>query len=97
MLNEIVKRTIANKIAKEFPRYDVDGDIERIKVELEELRTAPYEERGSELADVIIYCCGIAGYSGIDLEKAVLDKMTRIEARKITKHTDGTFTKEEGQ
>lgn len=97
MLNEIANRAFANKKAKGFPLYDFQGDVKRMMVELDELKNAPYEERGSELADIIIYCAAIAEYSNIDLEKAVLAKMLKIEKRVITIDESGKFSKEEGK
>ncbi len=94
MINSIVARALANKKAKGFPCYDINGDIELIKKELIEVQEASYDERAHELADVIILCCGIAGYSAIDLEKALLEKMEIVEKRKITKLPDGSFAKE---
>ena len=95
MLNNIVQRTIANKKAKGFPLYDISGDIERIRKELIELDEAEFKDRGGEIADIIIFCCGIAGYSNMNLEEEVLKKMEKIEKRIITIE-NGEFKKKEG-
>lgn len=95
MLNELVIRALANKVAKGFP-LDLNVDIENMHSELNELLEASPENRGEEIADIIIYCCGIAGYLKLDLEKIVLDKMSKIERRQIT-YIDGKFHKVEGR
>jgi len=92
MLNDIVKRALANKIAKGFP-INLEIDCENMHQEVNELLVD--DDKASELADIIIYCCGIAGYLNIDLEQALLQKMSKIEARKIT-IIDGIYHKEEG-
>lgn len=96
MLNHIAKRALDNKIAQGFPVNDFIGDVKRLYKELSELLDADDDTgRSEELADIIIYCCGIASYLDIDIEKAVSDKMSKIEKRVYTKVGDEYF-KEEG-
>ncbi len=96
MLNDIVKRAIENKIAKGF-RMSISEDCRSMHKEVIELQCAiSKEERASELADIIIFCAGVAGYLEIDLEQAVLDKMFKVERRIITIDDDGHYYKQEG-
>lgn len=96
MLNSIIIRAIENKKKKGFQLGNLKVDIDYIKKELIELQDASLEERGEELADIIIYCCGIAGYTNIDLEKEVLNKMLKVEARKIKMIDSINYIKKEG-
>lgn len=99
MLNSIQERILQNKIKKGFPIGDVDYDLEKIQEEINEFIEAnaanDNENRAEELADIIILVIGISSYFKIDIEKSVLDKLSKIEKRIITKLANGKYTKEE--
>lgn len=95
MLNSIRDRAIANKKKKGFALNCLNIDIKYIKKELIELKEALPEKRGEELSDIIIYCCGIAGYYNIDLEQEVLNKMLKVETRKITMTSKVDYIKQD--
>lgn len=96
-LNVLARRILINKRNKGFPMNQIDLDVKFIQAELTELlKSDTKEERASEIADCMIFLLGIAGYEGIDMEYYLLEKMSKIEKRKITKISDTEFKKEEG-
>ena len=97
MVNHLAKRVLANKIAKGFPVGDIAYDCNNINNEVLELRKATTKgEKADELADIIIFALGIAAYEEIDIRRALIQKMDKIEKREITPLGDGKFDKKEG-
>ncbi len=97
-LNVLQKRVLLNKQKKGFPTHKIDLDVSFIKKELEELLAADTDlNRADEIADCMLFLLGIASYYNLDMEYHLLQKMFKIEQRKITKISDTEFLKEEGK
>jgi len=98
-LLKLQKRILENKIKKGFPINDFEYDFNKILEEVEEAKNSidSPTDLGEEFADIMIMCLGVAEMKGINMEEHLLNKMDKIERRKITKIDERTFEKEEGQ
>ncbi len=75
---------------------DVLADLDRVHGEVEEA-TEAWEQGGkgfgSELADVVIYVCGLAEMAGLDLGTEVESKLAVIADRQYERQPDGRLVK----
>lgn len=96
------EETFANKIKNKFPVNDMRHEFSLLKGEIKELEdeverflhqepfVGPFDNAlQKEMADVAIFLINMAAMAGIDLEKAILDK---IEYNKTRTYKKGTFT-----
>ncbi len=100
MILELELRILANKKAKGFPIGNINYDLKKLFEEITEFVSA-YKKgdkvnMGEELADMVILTLGIASYFDINMEEEILNKMEKIEKRKISQVGHDQFTKEEG-
>ena len=97
-VSELQKRAWENKVAHGFNTTNVEREFCLLEGEVSEAYLAwlrREDEFGSELADIFIYLAGIAEMNGIDLEKAILEKMAVNEKRKYKKNSAGILVKDE--
>jgi len=90
-IKKISQEVLENKIKRNFPTNDIIHEFSLLKDEVkeaEEVLTNP-EKLKSELADLGIYLISLARISGIDIEKAIEEK---IEYNKNRTHKKGTIT-----
>ena len=95
-IREMQKRIFQNKVKKGFNTTDINIEFCLLYGEVGEAYEAAIkkeEDFALELADIAIYLMSIAEMSGIDLEKAIEDKMTINEKRIYRKDENGNFEK----
>ena len=98
-VSELQKRAWENKVKHEFNTTNVEQEFCLLEGEISEAYLAWLRNEdgfSSELADVFIYLAGIAEMNGVDLEKAILEKMAINEKRKYKKNKAGVLVKDEG-
>ena len=99
-LRETQKRIFQNKIDKRFNTTDINKEFCLLYSEIGEAYDAVRKNNADyalELADIAIYLMGIAEMSGIDLEKAIVDKMEINENRNYKKNENGEQIKYDNQ
>ena len=98
-IRDLQQRTWQNKLAKKFNTTNVDSEFNYTYAELAEAfeayRYGKTDEIGHELADTVIFIMGLAQMLDVDLETALLEKMTIIENRTYVKQDNGHFIKKE--
>lgn len=83
-LTDWQERIWRNKLAKGFNTTNVEREFNYTYAELAEAYESYRKEKGDldeELADVLIFVLSLAKMNDLDLEKAVIDKMTKNENR----------------
>lgn len=95
------QRILRNKVKKGFPLKNYDYDLNKIKEEFDEFEDAiknDVSHSPEEAADIIIMVLGIIEQTNpeANMHKVILSKLKKNEKRKITKHSDVFYTKEEG-
>jgi hypothetical protein len=92
------KRVWDNKVRKGFNTSDVPYEICLLQGEVAELFEAWRKKHpvGHELADVAIYLLGLSEMLGVDLERAISEKMLINERRSYTT-AGGVLSKDEGK
>ena len=99
-LSETQKRILKNKIDKGFNITDINKEFCLLYGEVAEAYDAFRKDKADyaeELADIAIYLMGIAEISGIDLEKAIEDKMAINEKRIYKKDENGRLVRVDKQ
>lgn len=96
-IDDLQRRTWQNKLAKKFNTTNVEREFNYTYAELAEAYEAyrkgsTTKELGYELADTVIFIMSLAEMTGVDLETAILEKMTINENRTYVK-TNGHFIK----
>ena len=99
-LKKLQEQVYANKVAHGFNITSVDEEVCHIMSELAEAWEA-YRKKGpedfaEEMADIAIYLLGLAQMQGVDLEKEILAKMKKNEARKYHRNDNGVMVKDNG-
>jgi NTP pyrophosphatase (non-canonical NTP hydrolase) len=98
-IQDLQYRTWQNKLAKKFNTTNVESEFNYTYGELAEAyeayRYGKTTEVGHELADTVIFIMSLAQMLGIDLETALLEKMTINENRTYIKNDNGHFVKKE--
>lgn len=97
-LKETQKRIFQHKVDKGFNTTDLNKEFCLLYGEVSEAYDAmrkKKEDYALELADVAIYLMSIAEMSGIDLEKAIEDKMVINENRIYRKDENGEWIRVE--
>ena len=97
-VSELQKRAWANKVKHGFNTENVEREFCLLNGEVSEAYLAWLRKEDGldlELADVFIYLAGIAEMNGVDLEKAILEKMEINEKRKYKKNEAGVLIKDE--
>lgn len=83
-LQQFQKNVWKNKLAKDFNTTDVYYELCLIQNELSEAFHA-YRKKlpsvGEEIADVVIYCLGLAEMLGVNLEEELLKKHEKNQKR----------------
>lgn len=95
-LSETQKRILKNKIDKGFNITDINKEFCLLYGEVAEAYDAFRKDKADyaeELADIAIYLMGIAEISGIDLEKAIEDKIAINEKRIYKKDENGRLVR----
>ncbi len=85
---KLQKEIFQNKINKGFNTTDVNFEFNLLYGELAEAFEAWRKKKpdlGEELADVIIYLCGLAEILGINLEEEILKKAEKNKKREYKK------------
>jgi len=98
-LKRLQKKIYQNKIDKKFNVTDIAMEFCLTHEELSEAYRAHYKKLpnvGEELADVAIYLLGIAQILNVDLEKEILQKVTKNKNR-VYEQINGVNTKIENQ
>jgi NTP pyrophosphatase (non-canonical NTP hydrolase) len=94
-LKKLQKEIYKNKVAKKFNVEDINLEFCYLHGELAEAHKA-YRDKlpdlGEELADVTIYLLGLAEILGVDLEKEIINKVTKNQKREY-KWIDGKLTR----
>lgn len=91
-MKEMQKEILQNKINKGFNTTDVNKEFCFLYGEVGEAYEAwrkKKEDLGEELADIAIYLMGISEMLGFDLEKEIINKVSKNEKR-VYKIVDGT-------
>jgi NTP pyrophosphatase (non-canonical NTP hydrolase) len=91
-LKEVQERILANKLAKGFATSNVEKEFNLTYAELAEAYEAyrkQHDNVGEELADVLIFVLSLAKMLDVDIEKALLDKLAKNEARNYKKLENG--------
>jgi NTP pyrophosphatase (non-canonical NTP hydrolase) len=63
---------------------------------LQTLKVAVGKFVKEELADVMMYCVGLANATGIDVAKAIFSKLARNEKKYPVQRYKGTYSKPKG-
>lgn len=96
-LSELQAAAWANKLAKGFDTTNVHQEFNLLNVEQGEAYTAwrhgDQPSLAGELADVAIFLAGIAQMTGVDLEKAVIDKLAVNAQRTYVRAPNGVLVK----
>lgn len=98
-LREIQHRAWDNKVTKGFNTTDVPMEFGLTMEELGEAFSAwrkGKRDLGGELADVVIFLCGLAEMNAIDLQAQVEVKLILNEQRRYEFLPNGTPVKAEG-
>ena len=93
-LQKLQKEAWETKLAKKFNTTDVHLELCLIQDELTEVFRA-YQKKlpvGEEIADVVIYCLGLAEMLHVDLESEIVKKMERNKKREY-QTIDGVLTR----
>ena len=91
-IKEIQKEVYQNKINKGFNVTDVPLEFCLLYGEVGEAYDAYKKKKDDlhyELADIAIYLMGLSEILGVDLEKAIIEKM-KINKNRVYKNIDGT-------
>jgi len=83
-IKELQEKIYKNKLNKGFNVTNVHLEINLIMEELAEVFHAYHrkeDDLGEEIADVIIYCMGLASILNIDIEKELLNKIEKNDKR----------------
>lgn len=96
-IGELQATAWSNKIAKGFSTTNVDQEFNLTSGELAEAYTAWRHGDGrglaAELADVAIFVACLAQMTGVDLEQAVIAKLTVNAQRTYTNAPNGVLVK----
>jgi NTP pyrophosphatase (non-canonical NTP hydrolase) len=96
-LTEWQERVWKNKLAKGFNTTNVEREFNYTYAELAEAYESFRKEKGDldeELADVLIFVLSLARMNNLDLETAVLHKMSKNEDRQYVKKNGHHVQKE---
>jgi NTP pyrophosphatase (non-canonical NTP hydrolase) len=91
-LKQIQKRVLQNKLNKGFNITNIEMEFCLTHGELAEAFEAFHKQKdnlGEELADVVLYLCGIAEILNIDLGEEILKKIDKNEKRVYIKDGNG--------
>ncbi|MBU1177787.1 hypothetical protein KJ903_01060 [Patescibacteria group bacterium] len=87
-LKKLQKEIYQNKIDKNFNVKDVDLEFDLTRGELDEAQEAHQQKRSDlreELADVAIYLLGLAEILKVDLEREIVEKVSKNKKRRYKK------------
>ena len=89
----------ANKLMHGFNTTDASIEVRHILEEVVELMKGiehhDLENITEEISDIVIYCYGLAGLFGVNLDDAIFKKMEINAHRKYIRTPDGDFIKQE--
>ena len=93
-IKELSLEILENKINNKFPINDLLHEFSLLKKEVIEAEEVlnDKEKLPAELADIVIFVISIARIQGIDLEKAIINK---VEYNKNRSYKAGTFRLED--
>ena len=100
-LKALQKAVYDNKVAHGWNVTDMCREFCQMESEVSEAFQAyfnePRENFAEELADVVIYALGMAEIAGVDLERALLQKIEKNRRRRYRQREDGSWEKIEGE